>query len=138
MRSITGLTVVESRIIDSGDPRDSVTPAPNARGAPHLDSTVHEGQQVRGDQLIEMPRGLRGAEPASDGECGQDAAAPSILDLGAQAPRGTKVARPAAPTVRAMQRFEHAARRHPLLEGVCELLRGQSGGCIPRGRGVMG
>jgi hypothetical protein len=86
---------------------------------------VHEGQQMRGNRLIKMPRGLRGAEPASDGECRQDAAALSILDLGAQALRGTKVARPAAPTIRVIQRFEHAARRHPFLDGFRELLRGQ-------------
>ena len=33
--------------------------------------------------------------------------------------------RPAAPTVRVMQRFEHAARRHPFLDGFGELLRRQ-------------
>lgn len=33
--------------------------------------------------------------------------------------------RPAAPTVRVIQRFEHAARRHPFLDGFGELLRRQ-------------
>jgi hypothetical protein len=44
--------------------------------------SAHEGQQVRGDRLIEMPRGLCGTESGTDGECGQDTTALSILDLG--------------------------------------------------------